>query len=83
MQYTVGQLQKEAGRWTLQGGLRYEMTSYNANQLGNITRDRILLFPQLQQPVSLLCICQAIKADSLNSLPSRTERRIDRRLFRN
>lgn len=66
-------------KWSLQGGLRYEMTSYNANQLGNsmvkdssFSRKYNSLFPVL---------FVSFNADSLNSFSFSSGRRIDRPAF--
>lgn len=74
-----GQLQKEAGRWTLQGGLRYEMTSYNANQLGNITRQDSAFSRNYNSLFPTVYV--SYKADSLNSFTISAGRRIDRPAF--
>lgn len=67
------------GKWTLQAGLRYENTSYDANQLGNPTRKDSSfsrnydgLFPSATA---------SIQADSLNSFTISAGRRIDRPPF--
>lgn len=69
----------KAGRWGVQAGLRYELTSYKANQLGNavvkdssFTRNYGNLFPSL---------FLTYQADSLNAFTLRTGRRIDRPPF--
>ena len=66
----------KAGRWDLQGGLRYEYTGYRANQLGNaITKDSAFnrnygsLFPTA---------FVTYKLDSINTFTLRAGRRIDR-----
>jgi len=72
-------LQKQSGRLTMQAGLRYENTSYNANQLGNparkdssFTRQYDGLFPNAMITV---------EADSSNSFSFSAGRRIDRPAF--
>ncbi len=66
-------------KWTLQAGLRYENTSYDANQLGNsmrkdssFSRNYDGLFPSATV---------SIQADSLNSFTISAGRRIDRPPF--
>ncbi|HEU4634150.1 MAG TPA: outer membrane beta-barrel family protein, partial [Flavisolibacter sp.] len=66
-------------RWSLQGGLRYEMTNYDAQQLGNavvkdssFSRSYNSLFP------SLLI---SLDADSANTFSVSASRRIDRPPF--
>ncbi|HYF32204.1 MAG TPA: outer membrane beta-barrel protein [Chitinophagaceae bacterium] len=72
-------LNAKAGRWNLQGGLRYELTTYKANQLGNaVTKDSTFnrnygsLFPTA---------FVTWQADSVNSFTFRAGRRIDRPAF--
>lgn len=72
-------LNAKAGRWNLQAGLRYELTTYKANQLGNaVTKDSSFnrnygsLFPS---------VFVTWNADSVNSFTLRTGRRIDRPAF--
>ena len=69
----------KAGQWNLQGGLRYELTAYKANQLGNaIAKDSSFdrnygsLFPTL---------FVTWHTDSVNSFTFRAGRRIDRPAF--
>ncbi len=66
-------------RWTLQGGLRYEMTHYNARQLGNaVVKDSSFsrsyngLFPS---------VFVSVAADSANTFSLSAGRRIDRPAF--
>jgi hypothetical protein len=66
-------------RWTLQGGLRYEMTAYEAAQLGNIvvkdssfSRNYNSLFPSL---------VTSFEMDSANTFSLSAGRRIDRPPF--
>jgi iron complex outermembrane receptor protein len=72
-------IQKHAGKWNLQGGLRYELTDYKANQLGNgvsvdssFNRNYNSFFPTA---------FVTYEADSLNSFTFRAGRRIDRPAF--
>ncbi len=72
-------IQKQTGKWNLQGGLRYEFTDYNANQLGNgvsldssFSRKYNSLFPTA---------FVTYEADTLNSFTFRAGRRIDRPAF--
>jgi outer membrane receptor protein involved in Fe transport len=65
--------------WNMQGGLRYEMTNYDADQLGNsvvkdssFSRKYNSLFPSL---------ALSWEADSLNSFSFSAGRRIDRPAF--
>jgi iron complex outermembrane receptor protein len=74
-----GNAQTKQGRWTAQGGLRYEYTSYDATQLGNavqkdssFSRSYNSFFPS----ASLSWV-----ADSANSFSLRAGRRIDRPAF--
>lgn len=69
----------KAGRWNLQGGLRYELTTYKAYQLGNaVTKDSSFdrnygsLFPT---------VFITWQADSVNGITFRAGRRIDRPAF--
>jgi iron complex outermembrane receptor protein len=69
----------EKGKWHWQGGLRYEITSYKANQLGNaavkdssFNRNYGSIFPTA---------FVSYQADSNNMLTFRTGRRIDRPPF--
>jgi iron complex outermembrane recepter protein len=71
--------QKQIGKWILQAGLRYENTSYDANQLGNpvrkdssFSRNYDGLFPSATA---------SIEVDSLNSFTISAGRRIDRPPF--
>jgi iron complex outermembrane recepter protein len=66
-------------KWSLQGGLRYEMTSYDARQLGNVivkdssfSRSYNSLFPSL---------FVSYAADSVNTFSFMAGRRIDRPVF--
>ncbi|MCG2617552.1 outer membrane beta-barrel family protein [Terrimonas sp. NA20] len=66
----------KSGRWSTQGGLRYEYTSYKAKQLGNaVVKDSSFnrryhsLFPTL---------FVSYEADSINTFTFRAGRRIDR-----
>ena len=72
-------LEKKSDRWTLQAGLRYELTNYKANQLGNslqkdsaFSRDYNSLFPSASVN---------FEADSLHQFMLSAGRRIDRPAF--
>lgn len=72
-------IDKSAGRWQLQAGLRYEYTGYKATQLGNsvvrdssFTRNYHSLFPS-----SFI----TYRADSANSFTIKAGRRITRPAF--
>ena len=72
-------LEKKADRWTLQAGLRYELTNYKANQLGNslqkdsaFSRDYNSLFPSASVN---------FEADSMHQFMLSAGRRIDRPAF--
>jgi iron complex outermembrane recepter protein len=72
-------IEKKADRWTLQAGLRYELTSYKANQLGNsqqkdsvFSRNYNSLFPSASVN---------FEADSLHQFMLSAGRRIDRPAF--
>ena len=74
-------LDAEKGRWHWQTGLRYELTSYRANQLGNtvvkdssFNRNYGSLFPSA---------FISYTADSINNFTLRFGRRIDRPQFQN
>lgn len=71
--------QATLGKWSLQGGLRYEYTGYDARQLGNarvkdssFSRRYGNLFPS---------VFVTWQADSINSFTLRAGRRIDRPPF--
>ncbi|MGC4034906.1 MAG: TonB-dependent receptor [Chitinophagaceae bacterium] len=75
--YTNGEMSK--GKWSLQAGLRYEYTGYDAKQLGNavvkdssFSRNYKSLFP-----TSFI----TYKMDSINSFTLSVGRRIDRPAF--
>ena len=77
--YTSAQTEK--GAWNLQGGLRYETTNYNAEQLGNsqrkdssFSRSYNSLFPSL---------FVGYQADSSHQFTFVAARRIDRPPFQN
>lgn len=72
-------VEKKAGRWTLQAGLRYEYTDYKANQLGNslqkdssFSRKYNSIFPTASVNV---------EADSVHQFMFSAGRRIDRPAF--
>jgi len=74
-----GSAQGKINRWSLQGGLRYEMTSYDAKQLGNaavkdssFSRNYSGLFPSL---------FLTFEKDSINTFSFSAGRRIDRPAF--
>ena len=73
--------QTEKGKWNLQGGLRFETTNYNAQQLGNrlrkdssFSRSYNSLFPSL---------FASYHADSSHQFTFIAARRIDRPAFQN
>jgi len=72
-------IEQKTGRFSLQGGLRYEFTHYDANQLGNVqvkdssfSRDYGGLFPSGYA---------SFDADSSNTISFTAGRRIDRPAF--
>jgi iron complex outermembrane receptor protein len=74
-----GSINQVAGRWTMQGGLRYESTHYDAEQLGNavnkdssFSRSYNSLFPSAMV---------SFQADSSNGFSFSAGRRIDRPAF--
>lgn len=74
-----GSAQTKFDRFSIQGGLRFEMTSYDADQLGNalvkdssFSRQYNSLFPSL---------FVSFEKDSSNTFSFRTSRRIDRPAF--
>ncbi|MGZ5286038.1 MAG: outer membrane beta-barrel family protein, partial [Flavisolibacter sp.] len=74
-----GSAETKINKWSLQGGLRYEMTNYKANQLGNavvkdssFSRNYNSLFPSVMASLEL---------DSLNQFSFSAGRRIDRPAF--
>ncbi|RYD89564.1 MAG: TonB-dependent receptor, partial [Sphingobacteriales bacterium] len=74
-----GSAEVKAGKWSMQGGLRHEATSYDARQLGNamvkdssFSRSYNSLFPTL---------LVAFEADSNHSWSFSAGRRIDRPAF--
>lgn len=74
-----GSAQTKINRWALQGGLRYEMTSYDAKQLGNaavkdssFSRNYSGLFPSLYL---------TYEKDSVHTFSFSAGRRIDRPAF--
>jgi hypothetical protein len=74
-----GSAQTTKGKWALQGGLRYEMTNYDAEQLGNDLRKDSLfsrsynsLFPT---------VFTTFEADSSHRFSFSAGRRIDRPAF--
>jgi hypothetical protein len=73
------QLQKQSAQWTLQGGLRYEYTSYEANQLGNRLRKDSAFSRHYQNLFPNVLI--SYKADTLHQFSMTAGRRIDRPYF--
>lgn len=72
-------VQKKWQRWSLQAGIRYENTSYNANQLGNAMRKDSSFSRRYE---SLFPTFTAgFEADSNNSFTFTAGRRIDRPPF--
>ncbi|RYZ20934.1 MAG: TonB-dependent receptor [Chitinophagaceae bacterium] len=74
-----GSAELKAGKWSLQGGMRFEATAYNARQLGNrvvkdssFSRSYESLFPTL---------LISLEADSNHSWSFSAGRRIDRPAF--
>lgn len=72
-------LQHQSLRWTLQGGLRYEYTSYDAEQLGNRIRKDSAFSRTYNNlfPTALI----SYKADTAHSFTFTAGRRIDRPFF--
>jgi iron complex outermembrane receptor protein len=72
-------LQKQTGKLTMQAGLRYENTSYEANQLGNAIRKDSAFSRQYDGlfPSAML----TLEADSSNSFSITAGRRLDRPAF--
>ncbi len=72
-------LQKQTGKLTMQAGLRYENTSYDANQKGNISRKDSSFSRQYDGlfPSAML----TIEADSSHSFSFTAGRRLDRPAF--
>jgi iron complex outermembrane receptor protein len=75
--YGSGQISQD--RWTLQGGLRYEHTRYQAEQLGNAVRNDSSFSRSYNSLFPSAYI--SFKADSLHSLTVSGGRRIDRPPF--
>ncbi|MEP6595460.1 MAG: outer membrane beta-barrel protein [Ginsengibacter sp.] len=74
-----GAAQTKVKKWSLQGGLRYEMTAYDAKQLGNaVVKDSSFsrqyngLFPSF---------VISFEKDSINTISVSASRRIDRPAF--
>ena len=72
-------LEKKAGRWDLQGGLRYEYTGYQAEQLGNAIQKDSAFSRKYNNlfPTALV----SYKADSQHVFSFSAGRRIDRPAF--
>ncbi len=68
-----------ARRWTLQGGLRYELTHYDARQLGNASRKDSSFSRSYNSLFPSVFISH--KTDSSNSFSLTAGRRIDRPAF--
>jgi outer membrane receptor protein involved in Fe transport len=71
--------QQQAGKWSLQGGLRFEHTAYNANQLGNVIRKDSAFARQYNSlfPTAFA----SYQADSAHTFSFSAGRRIDRPAF--
>ncbi|MDF2192948.1 outer membrane beta-barrel protein [Paraflavitalea sp. CAU 1676] len=74
-----GNSQFETGKWSLQGGLRFEHTAYDADQLGNPTRKDSSFSRQYSSlfPTGFA----SYQADSSHSFSLSAGRRIDRPAF--
>jgi len=79
IQALYSNIEKKADRWTWQAGLRYELTNYKANQLGNslqkdsaFSRNYNSLFPSASVN---------FEADSVHQFMMTAGRRIDRPAF--
>jgi hypothetical protein len=72
-------LQKQSGKLTIQAGLRYENTAYDAHQLGNAQRKDSAFSRQYDGffPTAML----SLEMDSSNSFSFTAGRRIDRPAF--
>lgn len=71
--------QQQVGRWSLQGGLRFEQTAYDAHQLGNATRKDSSFSRQYGSlfPTAFA----SYQADSAHTFSFSAGRRIDRPVF--
>jgi hypothetical protein len=71
--------EQQLSRWTLQGGLRFEQTAYNAHQLGNAIKKDSSFSRQYSSlfPTGFV----SYQADSANSFTMSVGRRIDRPAF--
>jgi iron complex outermembrane recepter protein len=74
-----GNAEQQLGRFTVQGGLRYEYTAYDATQLGNAARNDSSFSRRYNSLFPTAYI--SYKADSLNSFTFSAGRRIDRPAF--
>jgi hypothetical protein len=72
-------LNTEAGKWNLQGGLRYEATSYKAAQLGNAAKKDSAFSRSYQSLFPTAFV--SYKADSVHTFTVSVGRRIDRPAF--
>ncbi len=72
-------IEKQAGRFTWQGGLRYEYTAYDATQLGNPVRKDSSFSKRYNSLFPTVYVTW--KADSSNSFTLSAGRRIDRPAF--
>jgi hypothetical protein len=74
-----GNLEKKAGRWDMQGGLRYEYTAYEAEQLGNAVRKDSAFSRKYNDLFPTAVV--SYKVDSQNAFTLSAGRRIDRPAF--
>lgn len=71
--------ERKTGKWNMQGGLRYEHTSYQARQLGNVMVKDSSFDRHYQSLFPTAFI--TYQADTANSFTLRAGRRIDRPAF--
>lgn len=71
-----GNVQSKAGKWSLQGGLRYELTHYDAVQKGNVVQKDSSFSRSYGSFFPTTYI--TYQADSLNAFTLHAGRRIDR-----
>lgn len=74
-----GNLERKAGPWEMQAGLRYEYTGYTANQLGNALRKDSSFSKNYNNLFPTAVV--SYKADSQNVFSLSVGRRIDRPAF--
>lgn len=74
-----GNIEKQVGKFTLQGGLRYEYTGYDATQLGNAIRKDSSFSRRYNSLFPTAYI--SYKADTLHTFSLSAGRRIDRPAF--